>query len=108
MKAFSREVGFLLQVARKKRGLTQEAIAERIGVPRATYANLESGRQRPALDVVWRAAVVLGMPLTSVVPDAVPPGPLPQPSLGIGETSTGDLAALLRTITYEGHGLTKK
>jgi len=97
-KAFSREVGLILQVARKKRGLTQQELAAAIGIPRATYANLESGRQRAPLDIVWRASLVLGVPLTSLVPEALPRAasePTQDEVLGTGT----DLAALTQSLT---------
>ncbi len=69
---FHREVGLRLQRARKERGITQEELAGRIGLPRASYANIESGRQRIALDVVWRAAIVLELPLAQLAPEPLP------------------------------------
>ena len=66
--SFNHEVGLLLQLARKRRRLKQSDLAEMIGVPRATYASIESGRQRVHLDVVWRAAVVLNVPFSSLIP----------------------------------------
>jgi len=66
---FDREVGLRLQRARRERGLTQAQLAQRIGLPRPSYANIESGRQRVPLDVVWRAAIVLGYPLSALVPE---------------------------------------
>lgn len=66
---FDREVGLLLQRARKGRGMTQEELAKRIGVPRPSYANIESGRQRIPLDVVWRVGIVLGLSIAALVPE---------------------------------------
>lgn len=66
---FDREVGLRLQRARRDRGVTQEELAKRIGLPRPSYANIESGRQRIPLDVVWRAAIVLSVPVGSLVPE---------------------------------------
>jgi transcriptional regulator with XRE-family HTH domain len=66
---FDRDVGLRLQRARKERGITQAELAKRLGLPRPSYANIESGRQRVALDVVWRAAVVLGVSITTLVPE---------------------------------------
>jgi transcriptional regulator with XRE-family HTH domain len=66
---FDRDVGLRLQRTRKQRGITQEELAKRLGLPRPSYANLESGRQRVPLDVVWRAAVVLEVPITALVPE---------------------------------------
>lgn len=66
---FDRDVGLRLQRARKERGITQAQLAKRLALPRPSYANIESGRQRVPLDVVWRAAVVLEVSLTSLVPE---------------------------------------
>jgi transcriptional regulator with XRE-family HTH domain len=72
---FDREVGLRLQRARRERGITQEELARRIGLPRASYANIESGRQRVPLDVIWRAAIVLERPMAALAPEPlVPPG----------------------------------
>ena len=69
---FDREVGLRLQRARKERGITQQELAKRIGLPRPSYANIESGRQRVPLDVVWRAAVVLDLSIATLVPEPLP------------------------------------
>ena len=66
---FDKEVGLLLQLARKRREITQAELAEKIGLPRASYANLESGRQRIPVDVLWRAAVVLNVSISTLVPE---------------------------------------
>ena len=66
---FDREVGLRLQLHRKRRGITQAVIAEKIGVPRASYANIEAGRQRVAVDILWRAAVVLNISIAALVPE---------------------------------------
>jgi transcriptional regulator with XRE-family HTH domain len=68
---FDREVGLRLQLARKGAGFTQAELARRIGLPRPSYANIESGRQRVPVDVVWRAAVILDVPLSSLVPEPI-------------------------------------
>jgi transcriptional regulator with XRE-family HTH domain len=70
---FDREVGVRLQRARKERGITQRELAKRIGLPRPSYANIESGRQRIPLDVVWRAAIVLDLSLAALTPEPLPP-----------------------------------
>jgi transcriptional regulator with XRE-family HTH domain len=69
---FDREVGLRLQRARKERGLTQDELAKRIGLPRPSYANIESGRQRIPLDVVWRAAIVLDLAIGALAPEPLP------------------------------------
>lgn len=68
---FDKEVGLRLQLARKRRELTQEQLSARIGVNRASYANVEAGRQRIPIDIVWRAAVALGVSISSLVPEPI-------------------------------------
>jgi len=77
---FDREVGLRLQRARKERGITQAQLAQRIGLPRPSYANIESGRQRIPLDVIWRASIVLGLSTAALVPEPLPGRPDPAPS----------------------------
>jgi transcriptional regulator with XRE-family HTH domain len=66
---FEREVGKRLQLQRKNRGITQDGLAKRIGMTRPSYANIEAGRQRIPLDVIWRAAIVLGVSISALVPE---------------------------------------
>ena len=66
---FDKEVGLRLQLHRKRRELTQEQLSQRIGIHRASYANVEAGRQRIPIDIVWRAAVVLGVSISALVPE---------------------------------------
>jgi transcriptional regulator with XRE-family HTH domain len=92
---FDREVGLRLQRARKECGLTQEELARRIGLPRPSYANIESGRQRVPLDVVWRAAIVLGHSIAALVPE-----PLPRHSDPAALLPLGPLAAATESLGF--------
>src|ERR1700749_997175 len=92
---FDREVGFRLQRARKERGITQEELAHRIGMPRPSYANIESGRQRVPLDVVWRAAIVLSQPISSLVPE-----PLPRQNEALALLPVAPLAAATESLGF--------
>jgi transcriptional regulator with XRE-family HTH domain len=69
---FDKEVGLRLQLHRKRRELTQEQLATQIGIHRASYANVEGGRQRIPIDIVWRAAIVLGVSISALVPESLP------------------------------------
>lgn len=71
---FDKEVGLHLQAMRKRREMTQEELAAQIGIQRGSYANIEAGRQRIPIDIVWRAAVVLGVSISSLVPEPIPRG----------------------------------
>lgn len=95
---FDKEVGLLLQATRKRREMTQEQLAAEIGVQRASYANIEAGRQRVPLDIVWRAAVVLGVSISALVPEAVAPARRPNvqaPQVEQGFSTSFNLTNLL-------------
>ena len=55
------EIGFRVRVAREVVGLTQEELAERLGMSRVSITNLELGRQRTPLDTLYRVARVLNV-----------------------------------------------
>jgi transcriptional regulator with XRE-family HTH domain len=52
---------------REARGLTQVQIAKLAGVPRATWANLESGNANPTLAVLNRAAAALQVTIEELI-----------------------------------------
>ena len=46
--------------------MTQQALADRIGVTRQTIAAIEQGKYSPSLEVAFRIARVFGKPLEEV------------------------------------------
>lgn len=56
-----------LRQLREARGLTQQQLATRAGVPRATCANLETGAANPTLAVLHRVAEALLVPLEELI-----------------------------------------
>jgi DNA-binding XRE family transcriptional regulator len=110
---FDREVGLRLLMMRKRRGTTQAALAEKIGLPRASYANIEAGRQRVPVDIVWRAAVVLGVPISSLVPEPVNKATGVEPLFPLPEIANGTVVSALgaggsdawTTMSYVGSSL---
>jgi len=52
-----------LKAARKKAGLSQEALALSANVDRTYVSQLERGVANPSLQVLYRLAQVLGVPL---------------------------------------------
>lgn len=52
-----------LKQARLAAGLTQAALAARVGLSRSAYVNIERGRKRPSLEVAIRLATALGRPV---------------------------------------------
>lgn len=56
-----------LRALRASRGKTQEQMAKLAGVPRATWANLESGGANPTLSVLHAAATALQLSLEELL-----------------------------------------
>ena len=67
-KGFNQTCGLHLAIARKIHGITQAKLAERLGVTRSQLANIEAGRSRVYVDVIWRAAIVMGLNVTKLIP----------------------------------------
>lgn len=57
-------VGERIKVLRKNAGLTQEQLAEQVGLDARHLSRLEVGRHFPSLDSLERIAQVLNVPLT--------------------------------------------
>jgi transcriptional regulator with XRE-family HTH domain len=56
-----------LKDQREARGLTQQELSERSGVPRPTLAHLESGQGNPTLTVLIKVAAALGTGIEALV-----------------------------------------
>ena len=57
-----REVGARLRAVRLDRDLTQEQLAERVGIDSKTVSRAENGRHTITIDLVARFARALGVP----------------------------------------------
>jgi transcriptional regulator with XRE-family HTH domain len=54
----------ILRLARRRAGLTQQELGERLGKPRSTIARWELGEMEPSYDAVMRAIGACGLELT--------------------------------------------
>jgi transcriptional regulator with XRE-family HTH domain len=65
-----RELGRRIRQARERNGekLSQDALAKRLGISRASVVNIEAGRQRAPLYLLWQIAELLGTDLTQLIP----------------------------------------
>lgn len=70
-------VGAELRRLRVERGLTQEGVAQRVGMHRTYLNQIEAGTRNVSLGVLARLSVVLDANLSSVVgvADGLDPGP---------------------------------
>jgi transcriptional regulator with XRE-family HTH domain len=48
--------------------MSQAKLADRLGVSRASIVNIEAGKQRPPLHVIWKIADAIGVDATSLLP----------------------------------------
>lgn len=64
-----KKIGPMVKKVRRKSSLSQEDLADCVGVTRSSIANLESGRQRPSLMTLVRIGSVLGLELGFLDPD---------------------------------------
>jgi transcriptional regulator with XRE-family HTH domain len=77
-----------LKELRLSRGFTQQQMAKLAGLPRATWANLESASANPTLAVLHRAALALQVPIEELIAPPreevklYPKGSLPSRSRG--------------------------
>jgi transcriptional regulator with XRE-family HTH domain len=67
--------------ARISARLSQGKLAERVGVTRASIVNIERGRQRPPLHLLWQIAAAANVDLLRLIPKAneleMMEGPIP-------------------------------
>ena len=57
----------MLKKIRERRGLTQAALAEKVGVHQVTIARLETGERNPSMDLLQRLAKALKMKLPDLL-----------------------------------------
>jgi len=63
------QFGARIRAARKKASLTPQALGHLVGLSRSSIVNLELGRQRAPVHVVWNLAHALGVSVSDLVPD---------------------------------------
>jgi transcriptional regulator with XRE-family HTH domain len=92
-------IGTAIRAARFSRGLTQDDLAVRLGLTRATIASYETGRRKIPAATLIQIAHLCGTPLAffdaQPPPDAAPPEPQP-PSQG--DPQHAAIAAIVNTL----------
>jgi transcriptional regulator with XRE-family HTH domain len=85
-----RHIGGLVRSLRRREDMAQDALAGRLGISRATLANIETGRQRILVHQLYAMAQALGVALTDLLP------PLPSANVAANSAAVpieGDLNA---------------
>lgn len=61
-------IGTRIRELRKKKGLSQEALAVKAGIPMVSLAKVEQGKiQKPAFQMIWKIAFALSIWLDEFV-----------------------------------------
>lgn len=63
MSEVNESVGKMIREARKRKGLTQRELGEKLGIGEPTVNKYESGKQNPTVDTLKRIADALGVTL---------------------------------------------
>ncbi len=85
--------------------MSQVQLAEKIGVSRASVVNIEAGRQRPPLHVLWQITDALGLELIDLIPSHAEyaklqePGELDEQMVAQIEEAAGDDATTRQLLT---------
>lgn len=63
-------IGTNLRAARERTlpRVSQESLAKRVGLTRASVVNIEAGRQRAPIHTLWHLTEALGVELSTIVP----------------------------------------
>jgi len=69
--SFYSEVGQRIKSARLRRSMSQEQLGERLGLSRASIANIENGRQKLLAHMIVEVSEVLLVPVWEILPSVV-------------------------------------
>lgn len=62
------KIGEQIQILRKRRGYTQESLAEIVGVSVTHVGHIEQGRRKPRIDLLRKIADALGVRVKDLIP----------------------------------------
>lgn len=62
------DFGRRVRAARERKGLTQQALADVLGLTRSSVANIEAGRQRALLHMTAAISAATGVPAADLLP----------------------------------------
>lgn len=65
---FYRVIGDHIREARGRKRMSQTALAEKLSLSRVSIVNIEKGRQRAPVHVLWQIAELLSTELANIIP----------------------------------------
>lgn len=68
LNSFYVTLGDSIKSARSKSGIKQEYFAHLLDLSRASIVNIEKGRQRPSIHLLWEISKILEIELASLLP----------------------------------------
>jgi transcriptional regulator with XRE-family HTH domain len=89
-----RAIGAAIRQARFGRGLTQEDLAQRLGITRAAVASYETGRRKILAETLMDIASVCGKPLSFFDPTA----PIPAPASPVSAPKDAAIQAMVHAL----------
>jgi transcriptional regulator with XRE-family HTH domain len=63
------EIGSRVKLKREQKDMLQADLALQIGIERTSIVNLEAGKQRSPIHVLYNIALVLGCEITELLPE---------------------------------------
>jgi transcriptional regulator with XRE-family HTH domain len=103
-------IGERLRARRDELGMKQGELADAVGVKRSSISNIESGRQKAPLHLLYRLSAILGIDIAAILPpvdDIARPGTVPITIDGIVRRvppKTAESIARLREAPLDGDG----
>ena len=67
---FQKRFGMRLCAARMKKGVTQQQLAQTIGVTTSCISMYEHGRRQPSFEVAYKISSALGIPMDTLACDS--------------------------------------
>lgn len=65
---WSRTIALRMMMIRKSKRMTQQALADAVGLTRTSVVNIEAHNQSMSLTTLWHVAKALGVPVRKLLP----------------------------------------
>lgn len=71
MSKYYEYIGAVIREERKKQGLTQQQMADKLGIKRGAYSQYETGKNSISMETWYRIAMILNIDLYTVPMEAL-------------------------------------